>query len=119
MLLATAVTVTNLVGSVLTGEFVGCTPRTLTVTRPGGVRTEIPLTALSPDCRERMMALGGCLPERPEVKRIRARLESEARRIERMRATGWLTPEAADAQLAAERRNAELRLRELEKQRGR
>ena len=108
-ILATVLTLTNAVNRTLTGEFVRCDERSVTV-RTGKTERAIPFAALKPGERERILKAHGTLPPTPKDKRVKALLDTELAVIDAKEKGGWLTKEAADRRRAAERRNAEFLL---------
>ena len=109
-ILATVLTLTNAVNRTLTGEFVRCDERSVTI-RTGKTERAIPFVALKPGERERILKAHGTLPPTPKDKRVKARLDTELAVIDAKEKGGWLTKEAADRRRAAERRNAEFELK--------
>ena len=108
-ILATVLTLTNAVNRTLTGEFVRCDERSVTI-RTGKTERTIPFVALKPGERERILKAQGTLPPTPKEKRVKALLDAELAVIDVKEKGGWLTKEAADRRRAAERRNAEFLL---------
>lgn len=110
IVLATALTLTNAVGRTLSGEFVRCDVQAVTV-RTGKTERTIPFTALKQGERERILKAHGTLPPTPQEKRVKQHLDTELAVIDAKEKGGWLTKEAADRRRAAERRNADFRLK--------
>lgn len=108
-ILATVLTLTNAVNRTLTGEFVRCDERSVTI-RTGKTERTIPFVALKQGERERILKAHGTLPPMPKDKRVKARLDTELAVIDAKEKGGWLTKEAAERRRAAERRNAEFQL---------
>ena len=110
VLLATTLTLTNVVGRALTGEYVRSTDQAVTI-RVGKSERTIPFAALAPGERERILKAHGQLPLSPKEKRVQAHLEQELSVIDAKEKGGWLSKETAERRRAAERRNAEFQLK--------
>ena len=109
VLLAALLTVTNAVNRSISGEFVRCDERTVTI-RVGRTERTLPFVALKAGERERVLKAHGTLPPTPKEKRVKAHLDTELAVIDAKEKGGWLSKEEADKRRAAERRNAEFQL---------
>ena len=109
ILLATLLTITNAVNRSISGEFVRCDERTVTI-RVGRTERTLPFVALKPGERERILRAYGTLPPTAREKRVKAHLDAELAVIDAKEKGGWLSKEEADKRRAAERRNAEFQL---------
>ena len=110
ILLATLLTLTNAVNRTISGEFVRCDDRTVTI-RVGKTERTLPFVALKPGERERILKANGTLPPTAREKRVKAHLDTELAVIDAKEKGGWLTKEEADKRRTAERRNAAFQLR--------
>ena len=109
VLLSALLTVTNAVNRSISGEFVRCDERTVTI-RVGRTERTLPFVALKAGERERVLKAHGTLPPTPKEKRVKAHLDTELAVIDAKEKGGWLSKEEADKRRAAERRNAEFQL---------
>lgn len=105
------VTVTNVVGRSISGEYVRSSARTLTI-RVGAAERTLPFAVLKPGERERILAAYGRLPPSAKEVQVRERLAEQLAVIDAKERGGWLSKAAADEMRAAERRNAEFRLKQ-------
>lgn len=104
------ITVTNVVGQALSGEYVRCDVRSLTL-RVGRTERTLPFAVLKPGERERILAAYGELPPTARERQVRERLDAQLAVIDAKERGGWLSKEAAEEMRAAERRNAAYRLK--------
>ena len=109
VLLAALLTVTNAVNRSISGEFVRCDERTVTI-RTGKTERALPFVALKSGERERILKAHGTLPPTAREKRVKAHLDAELAVIDAKEKGGWLSKEEADKRRAAERRNAKFQL---------
>ena len=110
ILLATILTVTNAVNRSISGEFVRCDGRSVTI-RTGKAQRTIPFAALKEGERERILKAHGTLPPTAREKRVKAHLDAELAVIDAKEKGGWLPKDEADKRRAAERRTAEFQLK--------
>lgn len=110
ILLAVALTLTNAVNRTVTGEFVRCDDRSVTI-RVGKTERTFQFVALKAGERERILKAHGTLPPTPKEKRVKAHLDTELAVIDAKEKGGWLTKEAAERRRSAERRNADFQLK--------
>ena len=103
------ISLTNAVGRSISGEFVRCDERTVTI-RTGKTERTIPFVALKSGERERILKAHGTLPPTAREKRVKAHLDAELAVIDAKEKGGWLSKDEADKRRAAERRNAEFQL---------
>ena len=108
------ITVTNAVGQSLSGEYVRCDTRTLTL-RVGAKERTLPFAVLKAGERERILAACGKLPPSAGEVQVKERMDGQLAVIDAKERGGWLSKEAADDLRAAERRNAEYRLKKMGK----
>ena len=104
-------TLTNAVDRTISGEFVRCDERTVTI-RTGKAERTIPFAVLKAGERERILKANGTLPPSAREKRVKAHLDAELAVIDAKEKGGWLSKEEADRRRAAERRNAAFQLKE-------
>ena len=113
-ILLALITVTNVVGQALSGQYVRSDSRSLTL-RVGANERTLPFAVLKAGERERILAAYGALPPSAKERQVQERLEGQLAVIDAKERGGWLSKEAADALRAAERRNAEYRLKKIGK----